>query len=233
MIVLAPGSFMMGAAATEKDPFRNSSPQHQVTIQNALAVAKFDVTFDEWDACVSVGACYDVTDGGMGRGNKPVINVTWNDAQQYVRWLSAMTGAQYRLATEAEWEYAARAGTTTAYYWGDSIGTGNANCGGCGSKWDSRDTSPVGSFAPNSFGLYDMLGNVWQWVEDCYHDNYKGAPIDGSAWVMRSCSRHVVRGGSWSDSPQELHSAVRNAVAPDARVVDLSFRVARTLPVAK
>ena len=124
-------------------------------------------------------------DSSFGRGTRPVINVSWDEAQQYVAWFSKMTGRPYRLLTEAEWEYAARAGSTTAYYWGDEIGKGNANCNGCGSQWDNRETSPVGSFKPNKFGLYDMAGNVYQWVQDCYHDDYDGAPTDGSARTSR------------------------------------------------
>ena len=142
-----------------------------------------------------------------------MINVSWDDTQQYVAWLSRMTGQPYRLLTEAEWEYAARAGTTTAYYWGDEIGKGNANCDGCGSQWDFKQTAPIGSFAPNAFGLYDMAGNVNQWVQDCYHDDYNGAPIDGSAWTSEDCSRRVVRGGSWYYSPLSLRSAIRNWLA--------------------
>ena len=126
-----------------------------------FAVSKFEVTFDDWDACVAYGDCNPVVrDSGWGRGRQPVINVTWDDAQRYVAWLSRMTGRTYRLLSEAEWEYAARAGTQTAYSWGDEIGKGNANCHGCGSQWDRRQTAPVGSFAANAFGLYDMLGNV-------------------------------------------------------------------------
>ena len=140
-----------------------------------------------------------------------------------------MTGRPYRLLTEAEWEYAARAGTTTAYYWGDEIGKANANCNGCGSQWDNRETSPVGSFKPNAFGLYDMSGNVLQWVEDCYHDNYDDAPTDGSAWTSGDCSRRVVRGGSWYSDPQYLRSADRFGYATDFRSGDLGFRLARTL----
>ncbi len=123
-----------------------------------------------------MAACPKAADSGYGRDTKPVINVSWDDAQTYVAWLSKMTGQTYRLLTEAEWEYAARAGTTTAYYWGDDIGKNNANCNGCGSEWDAKQTSPVGSFKPNAFGLYDMAGNVWQWVQDCYHDRYNEQP---------------------------------------------------------
>jgi formylglycine-generating enzyme required for sulfatase activity len=134
-----------------------------------------------------------------------------------------MTGKPYRLLTEAEWEYAARAGTTTAYFWGDEIGKGNANCNGCGSEWDARKTSPVGSFKPNKFGLYDMAGNVWQWVQDCYHDDYKGAPTDGSAWTSGDCSRRVVRGGSSGNSPQDLRAAIRFWSLPVFRTDNLAL----------
>ena len=155
-----------------------------MTIAKPFAVSKFEVTFDEWDTCARYGGCRtDVSDFGFGRGQRPVIKVTWDDAQQYVAWLSKMTGEPYRLLTEAEYEYATRAGTTTAYPWGDDIGTNKANCNGCGSQWDNKQTAPVGSFAPNGFGLFDMVGNVWEWVEDCYNDNYNGAPTDGSAWT--------------------------------------------------
>ena len=169
MIVIPAGEFMMGSPATEEGRYSNEGPQHKVTIAKPFAVSKFDVTFADWDACVSVGGCPQLGDSSFGRGTRPVINVNWNDAQQYVAWLSKMTGQPYRLLTEAEWEYAARAGATTAYYWGDEIGVGNANCNGCGSQWDGRETAPVGSFKPNAFGLYDMAGNVVQWVQDCYH----------------------------------------------------------------
>jgi len=146
-----------------------------------------------------------------------------------VEWLSRLTGRSYRLLTEAEWEYAARAGTMTAYPWGDEVGKGNANCIGCGSEWDGRQTSPVDSFKPNAFGLYDMAGNVWQWVQDCYHNGYDGAPNDGSARTDGDCSRRVVRGGSWDFNPRNLRSADRGGVATDDRYVNLGFRVGRTL----
>jgi formylglycine-generating enzyme required for sulfatase activity len=128
----------------------------------------------------------------------PVINVSWGDAKQYVGWLSQLTGKEYRLLTEAEWEYAARAGANTRYSWGDDPGMGNANCDGCGSQWDLQQTAPVGSFKPNALGLYDMHGNVWEWVEDSWHENYDSAPTDGSAWLRGGKpSYRVVRGGSW------------------------------------
>ena len=229
MIVIPAGEFTMGSPTTEQGRNDDEGPQHKVTIAKPFAVSKFDVTFADWDACVSVGGCPKATDSGFGRDTKPVINVSWDDAQIYVAWLSKMTGQPYRLLTEAEWEYAARAGTTTAYYWGDDIGKGNANCKGCGSQWDAKQTSPVGSFAANQFGLYDMAGNVYQWVQDCYHDNYDGAPTDGSAWTSGDCSNRVVRGGSWIYDPQSLRSAFRVGVTTDGRSSYLGFRVGRTL----
>jgi formylglycine-generating enzyme required for sulfatase activity len=227
MIVIPAGEFMMGSPATETG--RDEGPQHKVTIAKSFAVSKFDVTFADWDACVSVGGCLQVGDSGFGRDTRPVINVSWDQAQTYVEWLSTMTGQPYRLLTEAEWEYAARARTTTAYYWGDDIGKKNANCQGCGSEWDGRQTSPVGSFKPNEFGLFDMAGNVFQWVQDCYHDNYDGAPPDGSEWIGGNCSDRVFRGGSWSLSPQVLRSANRVGDSAGGRDYDLGFRVGRTL----
>jgi formylglycine-generating enzyme required for sulfatase activity len=231
MIVVPAGEFMMGSPATEKGRYDNEDPQHPVTIAKPFAVSKFDVTFDDWDACVAYGDCDPrVSDSGWGRGRQPVINVSWDDAQRYVAWLSRMTGKPYRLPSEAEWEYAARAGTQTAYPWGDDIGKGNANCSGCGSQWDGKQPAPVGSFAPNRFGLHDMHGNVWQWIEDCYHERYERAPQDGSAWTEDAdCSRRVVRGGAWINSPQYLRSAFRHGSPTVSRGFDRGFRVGRTL----
>ena len=229
MVVVPAGSFAMGSPATEKGRNTNEGPQHSVTIAKPFAVSKFEVTFADWDACVSVGGCPQVNDSGFGRGTRPVINVSWDDAQRYAAWFSEMTGQTYRLLTEAEWEYATRAGSTTAYFWGDEIGKGNANCSGCGSQWDDRQTSPVESFKPNAFGLHDMAGNVWQWVQDCYHDDYNGAPTDGSAWTSGDCNRRVVRAGSWFFKPQDLRSANRNRNATGARNYHFGFRLGRTL----
>src|SRR5262245_26537709 len=180
MIVVPAGKFLMGSPANEPDRYAGEGPQREVIIAKPLAVSKYEVTFAEWDACAAAGACPQVKDP-WGRGQMPVVGVIWDDANQYARWLSRLTGKAYRLLTEAEWEYAARAGTTTQFYWGDDAGKNNANCGGCGSNWDNKQTAPVGSFKPNAFGLYDMAGNVWEWVEDVWHNNYEGAPTDGSA----------------------------------------------------
>jgi formylglycine-generating enzyme required for sulfatase activity len=229
MIVIPAGEFTMGPSADEKARFGDQSQPHQVTIARPLAVSRFDVTFADWDICVAAGGCREIGDAGFGRETKPAINVTWTDAQQYAAWLSKSTGQPYRLLTEAEWEYAARAGAATAYSWGNEIGQGNANCSGCGSAWDNRGTSPVGSFKPNAFGLYDMAGNVWQWVEDCYHGDYAGAPTDGSAWTSGDCGRRVVRGGSWVDRSQFSRSAHRLRFSTPFRMSNIGFRVARTL----
>src|SRR5262249_16038271 len=156
---------------------------------------------------LEAGACnhHRPNDEGWGRGTRPVINVSWFDATAYVKWLSAKTGQQYRLLTEAEWEYAARAGTSTAYFWGNQIGRNQANCEGCGSRWDNKQIAPVGSFPANAFGLHDMHGNVWQWVEDRYDDNYNDAPADGRTWTSaENCiseNTRVLRGGSWGYHP--------------------------------
>lgn len=163
-----------------------------------------------------------------GGGQLPAVNVTWEYAQRYVAWLSRMTGKPYRLLTEAEFEYAARAGTQTNYPWGDDIGQNNASCKGCGSKRDNKP-APAGSFAPNAFGLRDMIGNVWQWVEDCYHSTYDGAPTDGSAWVKADCSERVGRSAGWDDGPEFLRVTHRGSDSHAAQYSDLGFRVARAL----
>jgi formylglycine-generating enzyme required for sulfatase activity len=246
MVVVPAGSFTMGSPASEPGRDKHESPQHSVTIAKPFAVGRFAVTFDEWDACVAYSGCngYRPQDLGWGRNRRPVIFVSWDDATAYAAWLSRKTGKPYRLLTEAEWEYAARAGSTTAYYWGDEIGKGNANCAPaeelkleCGSEWDNKKTAPVGSFPANAFGLYDMAGNVWQWVQDCYHDNYYGAPTDGSAWATGNCYgtleegdlQRVLRGGSWTTDPRNVRSATRfrNAFNFDGNLS--GFRVGRSL----
>jgi formylglycine-generating enzyme required for sulfatase activity len=184
MVVLPAGEFLMGSPANEEGRDADESPLHIVVVARPFAVARFELTFDEWDACVTLGGCtYSPSDQGWGRGTRPVINVSWNDAQQYVAWLSARTGRPYRLLSEAEWEYAARSGSDKPYPWGGEIGNAHANCAGCGSQWDASQTAPAGSFAPNAFGLYDMHGNVSEWVQDCAHASYSEAPGDGSAWA--------------------------------------------------
>jgi formylglycine-generating enzyme required for sulfatase activity len=231
VVVVPAGSFMMGSPASEKGRDTYEGPQHRVTFDQAFAVSQFAVTFDEWDACVGDGGCngYTPADQFWGRGRRPVITVSWDDARAYVTWLSRKTGKTYRLLSEAEYEYAARAGTTTYYPWGNDIGRDNANCDGCGSQWDNKQTAPVGSFAPNQFGLYDMVGNVGTWTEDCYHNSYSGAPIDGLPWTGAGCTFRVVRGGSWLNFPQDLRSALRFGIPTVIRNTHLGFRVGRTL----
>jgi formylglycine-generating enzyme required for sulfatase activity len=231
MVVVPAGSFTMGSPANERGRRPDEGPQHTVTFARQFAVGQFQATFDEWDACVADGGCngYKPRDQDWGRGRRPVINVSWDDAKAYVAWLSKKTGKTYRLVTEAEYEYATRAGTQTAYPWGNDIGENQANCSGCGSQWDNKQTAPVSWFPANGFGLYDMVGNVWQWTEDCFHDSYSGAPADGSAWTSGDCSRRVVRGGSLVNDPKDLRSAARGWYAPDARVYGLGFRLGRTL----
>ena len=229
MVLVPKGEFMMGSPQGEAERYDNESPQHKVTISKPFAVGKYDVTFDEWEACVSGGGCTsnrNPSDQGWGKGKRPVINVTWAAAREYVQWLSRKTGKDYRLLTEAEWEYAARARTQTRYYWGNDVGRGKANCNGCGSQWDGKQTAEVGQFQPNDFGLYDMAGNVWQWTEDCWNENYNNAHGDGSALTTGDCSRRVIRGGSWNDSPWFLRAAARNRRS--GWYFYVGFRVART-----
>jgi formylglycine-generating enzyme required for sulfatase activity len=235
MIVVPPGSFAMGGTMDI------SKPVHTVTIAKPLAISKYQLTFADWDACVSAGGCdgYRPDDQGWGRGQQPIIDVNWADAQQYVTWLSQVTGRIYRLLSEAEYEYATRAGTTTEFPLGDDVdmflppnSTGAvANCDGCGSKWDGSQTAPVGSFSPNKFGLYDMPGNVFEWTEDCAHKNYNGAPTDGSPWIAEGvCSSRIVRGAGWDGSgAMYLRSESRIINSAFARNYDMGFRVARTL----
>jgi formylglycine-generating enzyme required for sulfatase activity len=234
MIVIPAGSFTMGSPESETGRLAREGPQHEVTIAKRFAVSKSEVTWDEWGACVKYGDCPHISDSAWGRETRPVINVTWVQVKQYVAWLSKMTGQTYRLLTEAEWEYAARAGANTAYPWGNEIGNGNANCSGCGSHWADEEnpkTAPVASFPPNAFRLHDMNGNVWEWVEDCYQSNYNEAPTDGSALNTRDCINHVIRGGSWIvwRFPQSARSAARDHYAKDQLRAYVGFRVARTL----
>ena len=238
MVVVPAGEFMMGSPPTEKRAMPDEVPQHRVTIARPFAVSKYDVTFNDWDACVSVGGCAREGRAGdvdWGRDTRPVIYVSWDDAQQYVAWLSQMTGKLYRLLSDAEFEYAARAGTQTAYPWGDDIGENNANCVDCGSQWTGSagtwQTAPVGSFAANRFGLYDMVGNVWKWVEDCYHPNYDGAPTDGSTWTGGDCTARVIRGGSWGGGAEHVRPAFRDRTSTNDRNYTMGFRVGRTLVV--
>ena len=225
MIVLPAGTFAMGS-----DEYEHGKPIHLVTIRTPFATAKFEVTFAEWDACVSAGGCKHRPEDRWGRGQLPVVNVSWNDViNEYLPWLNRRTAKFYRLLTEAEWEYAARAGTTTAYSFGKDVGGNQANCNACGSKWDNKQTAPVGSFAANAFGLHDMHGNTWEWVQDCFTPDYVGASNSGAApGDTPSCLRGL-RGASWLNAPKDLRSASRFGSAPDSRTVSYGFRVARAL----
>lgn len=228
MVVLPAGRFMMGSAAIEPHRGDTEGPRHQVTVVS-FAVSKFEVTFDDWDACASASVCPRVLDS-WGRGTMPVTNVSWRDAKQYVSWLSQLTGKQYRLLSEAEWEYAARAGTETLYSWGDGPAKDSANCDDCGSSWDGRQTAPAGSFKPNKFGLHDMHGNVWEWVEDRWHDTYDGAPSDGSAWRAGGDPNYgVIRGGSWRNESEFVRAAARFKRNINVAFDTLGLRVARAL----
>lgn len=233
MMVLPRGSFMMGSPDGQGE--KNEHPQHNVTIAQPLAVSKFVVTFAQWDVCAAQGGCIaHVLDNGWGRGSQPVVNVSWNEAKEYVAWLSLVTGRIYRLLSEAEFEYAARAGTTTAYPWGDDVkpgGVAMAKCNGCSNEPDANQTAPVGSFPPNGFGLYDMAGNVWEWTEDCWHTSYNGAPTDGMSWSGDDweCTDRTMRGGSWFNLPHFIRTATRKGFIPASRDNGIGFRVARTL----
>jgi len=224
MVVLPAGEFMMGSPASETGRDADEGPQRRVTIQRPFAVGKFEVTFAEWDACVAANGCsHRPDDRSWGRSRRPVINVSWHDAKGYAAWLSGKAGKNYRLLSEAEWEYAARAGTTTRYAFGDTISKGQA-------RYSADKTVEVGSFPANKFGLHDLHGNVWEWCEDNWHPNYEGAPIDGSMWSGGDVSLRVLRGGSWHFSfPDNLPSAIRNRGQPDFRYVSIGFRLSRTL----
>ena len=206
MVVVPAGRFRMGDLSG--DGVSNEQPVHDVTV-SPFAAGKYEVTFGEWDACVAGGGCtHRPADSGWGRGTRPVIDVSWDDTQAYVRWLSRETGKPYRLLSEAEWEYVARAGSTTKYWWGNEADHDHANygkdecCEGMAAGADRWvNTSPVGSFKANAFGLFDTVGNVFEWVEDCWNKHYNGAPADGSAWMSGDCDRHVLRGGSWFYGP--------------------------------
>jgi formylglycine-generating enzyme required for sulfatase activity len=219
LAVLAGASFLMGS-----DAWPDTRPVRRITVPR-FAIGRYLVTFDEWAACVADGGCntYKPDDAGWGRGRRPVINVSWEDAQAYVSWLSRKTDRPYRLPREAEWEYAARAGTETVFPWGQTWDPALANNGYLGK------TTEVGTYPPNAFGLYDTIGNVWEWAEDCWHDNYDGAPNDSRAWINSKCDRRVVRGGSWYRDPANLGSANRSSNPSNFRRNTLGFRVARNV----
>ncbi len=244
MIVISAGRFMMGSRKGgwfrrgEKGRFVSEGPRHEVVLSRPFAVGRFAVTFDEWKACADGGGCPGnpvPPDHGWGRGRRPVINVSWDDVQEYVRWLSRQTGKSYRLLSESEWELVARAGTQTPFWWGTRISTDQANYDGNtayggGSKGQYRQsTIAVDSFEPNPWGLYQVHGNVFEWVQDCWNESYFESPTDGSAWTTGDCSRRVIRGGAWYIQPGRLRAAERSWYGINGRDYGIGFRVARTL----
>lgn len=241
LVIIPAGMFVMGSPDSETNRTEDEGPQHAVHIKS-FAIAKYDVTRGQWAAFVAATGrpappndCYtwsasggftqngsELNPGFTQTDRDPVLCVNWNDAQDYVRWLSMISGKSYRLPTEAEWEYAARAGTSSAYYWGDTFdATRIAN--------NHSHTEPVGSHPPNAFGLYDMTGNVWQWVQDCYHRSYADAPADGSAVLTGDCTRRAYRGGSFLFDPTYLRVGGRHGGHPTDRYLNLGFRLAQDL----
>jgi formylglycine-generating enzyme required for sulfatase activity/class 3 adenylate cyclase len=218
LVSLPGGTFAMGSTddATEKPP-------HQVTVA-AFAMSRLPVTIGEWKQCVAAKVC---TFNPSGDDELPVHNVSWSDTQQFITWLSKLTNKKYRLPTEAEWEYAARGGATTKFWWGNQVARGMANCKDCGDQSNARVLMKAASFAPNAFGLYDMGGGVAQWVSDCWHKDYQGAPKDGSSWEGANCRDRVLRGGSWLNDSADLRSASRNYYDPNVRYPANGFRVVR------
>ena len=237
LVVVPAGSFMMGSPDSEWGRFINEGPQRQVTITQMFAVGMYEVTFGEWDACVNAGGCdgYQPDGEGWGRDGRPVINVNWDDARAYVQWLSERTGKSYRLLSESEWEYVARAGTIEPFHTGATISADQANYDssytyGSGQKGRYRGrTVQVGTFSPNAFGLHEVHGNVWEWTQDCWNEDYAGAPTDSRARETGDCEQRVLRGGSWGDVPWLLRSADRGKSEPGIRGPRIGFRVARTL----
>ncbi len=226
MVVVPAGRFVMGAdgrSPTER-------PAHAARVPQPLAFSRYEITFDEWEACVADGGCAKVPDDhGWGRGGRPVINVSWEQAAGYAAWLTRKTGYRYRLPSETEWEYAARGGTATAYWWGDEPGRGNANCRDCAAE-PSRMTLPVGRFPPNPFGLHDMLGNVWEWVRDCWNPDHAKAPADGTPRQDGDCRYRVTRGGSWYYVHTNLRSTYRSKFPTQGFSYGIGIRVVRELP---
>ena len=234
MVVVPAGTFRMGClrgTSCNEDEL----PVREVSISQRFALSKHEITFADWDACVEAGGCngYLPDDEGWGRGTRPVINVDWDDAQSYVSWLSRSTGEVYRLPSEAEWEYAARAGTETQYNWGDNYRSDRANCGDERCRDGYVNTAPAGSFPANAWGLHDMHGNVFEWVQDCWAGStYEGAPSDGTAWLEGDCASRVIRGGAWSSSLGNLRSANRVRNSRYDKQNSVGFRVVRALPPA-
>jgi len=243
MVVVPAGRFLMGSKPAEiaellsEFPadagwWRAEGPTRSVPIRRAFAIGRYEITFDEWGTCIASGGCPSQSkpnDFGWGKGRHPVTDVSWRDVKEYVSWLSGLTGHQYRLLSEAEWEYAARAGTNTRYAFGNTIDRREAQFSE-GALGKAKHTVEVGRFPANSWGIYDMHGNVREWVEDCWHDSYSGAPLDERPWMNCSdANRRVRRGGSWINRSQGVRSADRGADPADLRGHATGFRVARTL----
>jgi formylglycine-generating enzyme required for sulfatase activity len=223
MVIIPAGAFDMGSSTEYENPV------HRVSFAKPFAIGRYEVTFDEWDRCVQDKGCKaQPDDRGWGRGDHPVINISWDDAKAFTVWLSRKTGQSYRLPSEAEWEYAARAGTTTAYWWGRDVGSREANCRECNTG-SGQQTSPVGSYKPNAFGLSDTAGNVAEWVEDCWNDNYRGAPNDGSAWTRGQCRLRGLRGGAYDSQAKFVRSTARFRYDSNVRYPANGFRVVREL----
>jgi formylglycine-generating enzyme required for sulfatase activity len=230
MVVIPAGKFRMGDIQGKAG--KDEQPVHEVHISKRFGMSRYEITFDQYDDFAKATRTDLPDDEGFGRGRQPVIHVSWNDAFAYTGWLSRETGKRYRLPSEAEWEYAARAGTETAYWWGNEMKQGMANCIGCGTQWDNKQTAPVGSFKPNRFGLYDTAGNVIEWIQDCWHDNYKGAPSDGSAWEQKDsgdCGRRGLRGGHWRVAQDFMRSSFRMWNRPTVRRGTPGFRLVRDI----
>ena len=233
----AKGATCPSGAGVDDEAYDDETPQHEVRIRRGFRMGIYEVTLGQFKQYIAAAGRDNLLTDDFIKYNSngdraPVTAVSRHDAQGFIGWLNKKEGTQaYRLPSEAEWEYAARAGTTTRYSWGDAIGRNRANCDGCGSRWDNKRPAPVGSFEPNAFGLYDMHGNVWEWVADCWHNNYKGAPTDGSAWTSGCGSdvRAVVRGGSWLNGPRFLRSAYRGWYAPSSRDNNIGFRLVQDL----
>jgi formylglycine-generating enzyme required for sulfatase activity len=223
LVVVPPGDFIMGSNDT---PYEK--PARSIAIRRPFAIGRREVTFAEWDICVDAGACkHRPDDHGWGRGDRPAINVSWDDAKLYIAWLSQKVGQRYRLPTEAEWEYAARAGTESPFWWSREVGAGRAQCDGCGSP-ANRQSSTAVSFRPNGFGLFDTAGNAAEWVEGCWNDNYRDAPKDAAAWTSGDCHLRVLRGGAFTSKPTDRSSA-RFRYDSDVRYYANGFRIVRDL----
>jgi formylglycine-generating enzyme required for sulfatase activity len=221
MVAIAGGTFRMGGGEDNTE-----RPAHAVVVAPFL-IGRYPVTLREWKECVAAQSCASQA-GGSGDDDGPATNLSWDDARQYVTWLAQRTGKPYRLPTEAEWEYAARGGTETKYWWGNAVAFGVADCRGCGEPYDARKPLKVGSRAPNPFGLYDMGGGVAQWVEDCWHRDYHGAPATSVAWTSSLCREHVLRGGSWKSDPSYLRTTSREYYDSGVRYPTHGLRVARS-----